>query len=367
MTAFHQASPLPQIDQCFDLLNDAIEQSQCSAAQFVVSDEDGIRADIALGMTLALKNKNPFQTPCPIDHATLFDIASLTKPLATAGLIMQAVDAGMIELGVKLVNFDSGGIPTWLLGSTIADLLTHRTLLPAWIDLSASKPGMSRLHAGRMPFESVIYHSEPRSDGATYCYSDLGYIILGFLLEDIYGESLVKLFADNIAAPLDLQEEMMFCPLHRIDKKTIVATCAIGRQFAQGHPDDSNARVLSHYAGHAGLFASARAIDAYVRALFNGTFPCSGELVREFVSYRSSDTPFALGWDRPSGDDSLSGAKVGDPVVGHLGFTGCSVWFNLETKRCITLLTNRTHLSDSAVGINDLRRKLYRLCWSDVQ
>lgn len=367
MTDFHQASPLPQLDQCVVLLRDAIEQSQCSAAQFVVSDPNGIRADIALGTTMALKNKNPFQSSLPIDHSTLFDIASLTKPLATAGLIMQAVDSGLLDLGVKLVNFDSGGIPTWLLGSTIADLLSHRTLLQAWLDLSASKPGMSRFHAGRMPFESAIYHSEPRSDGATYCYSDLGYILLGFLLEDIYGQSLVKLFANNIASALDLQAEMMYCPLHKIEKKKIVATCAIGRQFAQGHPDDSNARVLSHYAGHAGLFASARAVDAYVRALFDGSFPCSDKVVGDFVSYRHSDTPFALGWDRPTGENSLSGAKASDPVIGHLGFTGCSVWFNLESKRCVTLLTNRTHLSDSAAGINALRRKLYRLCWSDVQ
>ncbi len=367
MTDFNLAQPLPQLDKCVELLQNAIEQSHFSAAQFVVSDKSGIRADIAVGTTIAKNHSNPYQKPYPVDHSTLFDVASITKPIATAGLIMQAVNAKFLDLSLKLVNFDSIGVPSWLLGSTIADLLSHHTMLKPWIDLSGSHYKYSRFRSAREPFEEILQESEPRTDGATYCYSDLGYILLGFLIEDLYGDTISNIFANKIAIPLGLDEEMMFCPLHKIEQKKIVATCKVGHQFAQGHPDDSNARALLHRAGHAGLFASARAIDAYVRALFDGSFPCSKKIINEFVSYRHIETPYALGWDRPTGDNSLSGANKDDHVIGHLGFTGCSVWYDLDKKRCITLLTNRTHLSNSTDDINELRRKLYRLCWSDAR
>lgn len=347
-----------------DILQKGIAQSIFSAAQLVVSDSNGICVDIAVGQTKSRLEKNGIYVPQTITHESLFDIASLTKPLATAGLVMKAVEAGALSLDQKLVTLDCVKLPSWLLASTIADLLSHRTPLQAWINFYDSMPSIEDHRGARLCIERMIEESSPRKDASAYCYSDLGYLLLGFILESLYGDSLEHLFTEMLAIPLGLQSQMMYCPLHHVEQKRIVATCWRHGCTVQGHPDDANACALTHYAGHAGLFASALAVDAYVRAILNGSFPCDSKIVDAFLSYHHPETPYALGWDRPTSKDSLSARNVGDPVLGHLGFTGCSVWFDTTSKRCVTLLTNRTHTNDDPKSINPLRREVYSLAWN---
>ena len=349
--------------QC--ILESGIENKLFSAAQLVVREADSIIVSIAVGKTRYNHCKNDaLSRVCPITPTTLFDVASLTKPLATTSLIMKACDDNILSLSQKLISINGISFPPWLLSYTIQDLLSHQTPLPAWIDFHGSLPRAEDHETATHYFEREITRLNPRSDGTTWCYSDLGFILLGFILEIYYQKQLPELFCKKIASPIGLDKLMMFTPLHHIQRQNIPATCSYAHAYIQGHPDDANARALTHCAGHAGLFASAEAIAAFVQHLLGGSFPCQPQTVQQFLSYKSPLTPFALGWDRPTSDDSLSGRKPGENVIGHLGFTGCSVWVDLDTKRSVTLLTNRTHMNSEPKSIGSLRRELHHICWN---
>jgi len=261
------------------------------------------------------------------------------------------------------VSIDGVQFPLWMLGNTVEQLLSHRTMLPAWVDFHSSMPRLEERKQTKQHFERTVMLMEPRTDDNSWCYSDLGYIYLGFILESLYGKPQNELFFEKIASPLGLERQMCYRPLHYFNQDQIAATCAYANGFIQGHPDDANARALAHVAGHAGLFSSAKNIDKYVRALLNHDFPCNSDTIDYFLNFRHIETPFALGWDRPTSEHSLSGRKPGDPVIGHLGFTGCSVWIDMDTKRVVTLLTNRTHCNSDPGSIATLRKEIHRICW----
>ncbi len=344
-------------------LEEAINYRLFTCAQMTIADADSVIASLAVGNT-RVSQKNSFVPSLPVTTDTLFDVASITKPIVTAALVMKAVEEDLLSFDQKLISIPQFVFPSWLLGDSIAQLLSHQTLLPAWIDFHGATPRIENHEQARDHILSTIARLNPRDDGTTWCYSDLGYMVLGFILELVYGKSLDDIFREKIAAPLGLEHEMVFTPLRYIMKKEIPATCPMGNDFIQGHPDDANARALSHIAGHAGLFASANAITTYIQKLLAFDFPVSQAIIQHCLNYRSELTPFALGWDRPTSADSLSGRMPTDPVLGHLGFTGCSVWFDLDTRRIVTLLTNRTHTNTDPKSISGLRRSIYKLAWS---
>lgn len=355
---------MSDLSRLSELLNKGIEKNIFSGAQLWVSDPDKIIVQMCAGTTRSSSSSTSYYQPSlKIDENTLFDIASLTKPLSTASLVMKAVDENMIQLDQKLVSISGVQFPLWCLGDTIEQLLSHRTMLPAWADFHHSMPRLEERRQTIQHFERVIMLMEPRDDNNSWCYSDLGYMLLGFILESIYQTTQEELFVHKISRPLGLDHDMCYRPLHQCSQKMIAATCPYAGSFIQGHPDDANARALAHIAGHAGLFASAKAVDTYVRALISHHFVCKPETIDRFLNYRHIETPFALGWDRPTSENSLSGRKPGDPVIGHLGFTGCSVWVDMETGRIVTFLTNRTHCNSEPSTLGPLRRKLHAICW----
>ena len=348
-----------------NLLEQGIASNLFTAAQCVVASPKSKRISLSLGKTRLSRYPSRFQCPvCDVTDQSLFDVASLTKPLATTALIMKAMDEGVLEPHQKLINIVHGSLPSWLMGYTLEDLLTHSTPLIAWADFHhAMVTPDSHENAVRRVL-AEINSLPPRTDTDVCCYSDLGFIILGYLLELCYAKPLNKLFAEKIAKPLQLEETMMYLPLHHTDDKNCVATHPfVGGYALQGHPDDDNTRAMVHVAGHAGLFATANAIADYVDALLSGHFPVSQKMIRYFTTYHAEHSTYALGWDRPTSANSLSGRLPGDPVIGHLGYTGCSVWIDLKTKRHITLLTNRSHVNTDPASIADLRRAVYKIAW----
>ncbi|MBO4349694.1 MAG: beta-lactamase family protein [Proteobacteria bacterium] len=347
-----------------DILCQGIENKLFSAAQLVVSDNHKNLVSLAIGKTRVFKSKNDFNAiSLPVNARTLFDVASLTKPIATASLMMKAIEEKVFSIHQKLVSIDGMAFPPYLLSNTIGDLLSHQTELVAWADFHGKLPRRDDHENALRHVMHQIAQMPPREDGKSWCYSDLGFILLGMMLEMAYGMDLGRVFNQKIARPLGLEKDMMFVPLEHVNRELITATCPFEGAYIQGHPDDANARALTHIAGHAGLFANAEAIAAFVRALLSKDFPVIPEVIDAFIAYQSPRTPYALGWDRPTSDDSLSGRKKGDHVIGHLGFTGCSVWIDLDTQRSVTLLTNRTHLNQTPQSIAQLRRDIYKICW----
>jgi serine-type D-Ala-D-Ala carboxypeptidase len=255
---------------------------------------------------------------------TLFDVASLTKPLATTTLTMQAIEEGKLTLETR---------PRPEL--TVAQLLAHASGLPGWKLLGAHRDEVLRTIAAE-PLESP--------PGTRSVYSDLGFILLGATVEEALGVGLDRAFAERVAAPLAIGTTY---------RPRDAAACAPTEGDLRGVVHDENARALGGVAGHAGLFSTARDVSRCLHSLVaawhgarSSTVPrvLPPERVRQL--WTPSGVPgstWCLGWDRPAAAHSSAGTRWPRDGVGHLGFTGCSVWIDPPRARWVVLLSNRVH------------------------
>ncbi len=267
---------------------------------------------------------------------TLFDIASLTKALSTTTLAMMAIEEGALALDDRPRK-----------DVTVGELLTHASGLPAWKRLGDSRAEVLRAVAAE-PLESP--------PGALARYSDLGFILLGATVENALGTPLDVAFARRIAEPLGIAT--MFNPHER-------ARCAPTEGDLRGVVHDENARAMGGVAGHAGLFSTARDVSRIVHALvaaWHGVRSTSTPRLLPSARVRQMWTPSAvprstwcLGWDRPSPTGSSAGDRWPKDGVGHLGFTGCSVWIDPARARWVVLLSNRVHPSRTNEAIKTFR------------
>jgi CubicO group peptidase (beta-lactamase class C family) len=274
------------------------------------------------------------------EPGTLFDIASLTKPLSTATLAMMAIEEGALAL-------DDRPRPEL----SVEQLLTHSSGLPAWKRLGDSRAEVLRAVAAE-PLESP--------PGAVARYSDLGFILLGATVENALGRSLDELFAQRIAGPLGIGTT--FNPQER-------AACAPTEGELRGVVHDENARAMGGVAGHAGLFSTARDVSRIVHALvaaWHGVRSTSTPRLLPPPRVRQMWTPSAvpgstwcLGWDRPSATGSSAGEKWPKDGVGHLGFTGCSIWIDPPRARWVVLLSNRVHPTRANEAIKQFRPAIH--------
>ncbi len=274
------------------------------------------------------------------DPATLFDIASLTKPLSTATLAMMAIEEGALAL-------DDRPRPD----VTVEQLLTHSSGLPAWKRLGDSRAEVLRAVAAE-PLESP--------PGAVARYSDLGFILLGAAVEHALGEPLDAAFGRRIAQPLGVGTA--FGPRDP-------AACAPTEGELRGIVHDENARALGGVAGHAGLFSTARDVSRIVHALvaaWHGVRSTSTPRLLSPARVRQQWTPsgvpgstWCLGWDRPAATGSSAGERWPKDGIGHLGFTGCSVWIDPAQARWVVLLSNRVHPTRANEEIKQLRPVLH--------
>ena len=269
---------------------------------------------------------------------TIYDLASLTKVVCTTTLAMRLVDRGRVALDAPLSAFLGGWRGDGREAATIGDLLSHASGLPAWLPLYEAC-------RGREAFERAICGTPlaypPRS---TSVYSDLGFILLGFVLEDLSGSGLARQCEDLrftdlgfTVAPGDLART---APTQRDDWR--------GR-LLRGEVDDRNAHALGGAAGHAGLFGTARGVGAFARRLMRGLEgdeAALGVAPRTLLHFTSRlaipGTSRALGWDTMLPTSSC-GTRLSPRAFGHTGFTGTSLWIDPERRLYAVLLTNRVH------------------------
>jgi CubicO group peptidase (beta-lactamase class C family) len=274
--------------------------------------------------------------------ATLFDVASLTKPLCTTTLVMRLCEQGRLEL-------DDEARP----GVTVRHLLEHASGLPAWKSLEAA-PGAKEARQGVV--EAVAREPLEAQPGTRARYSDLGFILLGDVVERAGGARLDALFARELAAPLGLGAT--FCPPD-------AAACAPTEGELRGVVHDENARAMGGVAGHAGLFSSASDVSAIAAALVAAWRGAGDQLVepatvRRFWSPSAvSDSTWCLGWDRPATTGSAAGERWPKDGVGHLGYTGCSLWIAPARARWVVLLSNRVHPTRANEQIKSFRPLIY--------
>lgn len=319
----------------FSILAQAIEARAFPACSLAVA----LCGELVAQKTLGRFTYDP--SSAEVTTATIFDLASLTKVAGTTAMAMVLYERGMLDLEAPLVAI----VPEFTLGDprraqvTLRMLLAHSSGLPAYEKLFLrAKTREQLLHAA--------FATELTSDPGTRAeYSDIGFIILGIALERLADEALDTFCQREIFGPLAMSHTS-FNPA-KVLRESIPPTVddrTFRHRIIQGEVQDENASVLGGVAGHAGLFATAGDVALFAHAMLNGGYPIlRPETVNLFTRREPAPegTSRALGWDTPS-TPSQSGKYFGPRSFGHLGYTGTSLWVDLDRQLSIALLTNRT-------------------------
>ena len=298
---------------------------------------------------------------------TLFDIASLTKPVATASLCMLAVEQGKLEVDAPVQSY----LPEFKRDAAIrvVDLLQHQSGLPAWLPFYELIRGKGWDYPKIRSFliEQIARAPTVVPIGGERIYSDLGFILLGFVLEKIHGQRLETLFRERVAGPLGLAQTL-FHPVNHPEQaapRDIAATelCPWRGRLLWGEVHDDNASVMGGAAGHAGLFSTALDLEKFARTILAAMRGASTWLKAETCrSFLGREVFPKWGWDTVSPEASQAGTRFArEASVGHLAFTGCSLWLDFSDEKYLILLTNRVHPKRDNEGIKAFRPKIHDL------
>jgi CubicO group peptidase (beta-lactamase class C family) len=315
----------------------------------------------------------------PTREDTIFDLASLTKVIATTTLAMRAVDRGRLELDSFVAGHFAGWRGADREAVTVRDLLSHSAGLTAYLPFF-------RDHAGRAEFEPAIcalpleYVPRTRS-----LYSDLGFMLLGFLIEDAWAPPQSFRGAPGAwdpSAALSVQfrrlatyltsEPLAFNPPRGWRGRTAPTEVDAWRgRLLIGEVHDENAWALGGAGGHAGLFGTAAAVGSFARAVLatiaGRSILARTETMREFIARR--DIPHssrALGWDTMLPASSC-GTLLSPTAIGHTGFTGTSLWIDWEQDLYVVLLTNRVHPTRENAAIRAIRPRVHDAIVQELQ
>ena len=295
---------------------------------------------------------------------TMFDVASLTKVVATTAAAMLLYQRGVLDLetpvGELLPGFVVGRPP----GSparhvTVRHLLAHSSGLPAYVEFFHTARTSAELFRACLELE---FEAQP---GERADYSDPGFILLGKALEVLMHENLAVWTRREIFHPLELSGTG-FTPFRYLGP-AIPPTeqdTAFRKRIVQGEVQDENAWLLDGVAGHAGLFSCApdllRLAEEILRPLHPRSHTAPSGLfeagtVNLFAERQKPEgSSRALGWDTPS-ENSSSGSHFSSRSIGHLGFSGCSLWIDLVADMAVVLLTNRTWPDRKNQAIREVR------------
>lgn len=305
------------------------------------------------------------------DPGTIYDMASLTKPLITAFLALYFLEREKLPLETGVRSF----FPTFPIDCSIAHLLTHTSGLPAWEPIYLEpRPYLDTL-------SSLTPHSKP---GTQVDYSCLGYILLHFLLQKIGGDSYRSLAENIILKPLELNRTFLavspasianIAPTEKGNEYERQKALEMDRyrnyaqsfnwrkEIIRGETHDANSFYCGGSAGNAGLFSCTGDLFKLSREFF----PSSATILRpETIQlFWKNQTPLkkshrSMGFKLNSSLQTSGGYFLSRKAIGHNGFTGTSIWMEPEEETVFIILTNRVHPSVEAVNVNKIRRRLHR-------
>ena len=315
----------------------------------------------------ALGNAQIYPEPRPLGFDDLFDLASLTKVVATTTAIMQLTRDQRLDVREAvqryLPEFPHPQITLW-------HLLTHSAGLTAWLPLyeriqteAACRDAALQLALAHIYQTPLIY-----TPGQESTYSDLGFIVLGYLIETLTQTPLNVYCAANIFQPLGMADTF-FQPIgkpHRAGAYVATERCVWRQKILCGEVHDENAFALGGVAGHAGLFgtlADIRRFMTTMRRCYVGEDDfVPPPIVRQFFTRQplAGHSTRALGWDTPAKTlKSSGGTLLSDESVGHTGFTGTSIWLDLKCQLLILLFANRIHPSRQNHTFLNIRPKIH--------
>jgi CubicO group peptidase (beta-lactamase class C family) len=350
------------VKKVYDLMQQGVADGVFPGAVLLVAHQGRVLFSDAFG----LARLSP-ERPMTID--TVFDLASLTKPLATTLALMLLVQETKLDLDQGL-----GSTISYFLGTdkehvTVRQLLSHTSGLPDYRpyyeELSRIEPSERKDALKSLLLAEPLIHKP----GQVSLYSDLDFMILEWLIDNVAKQPLDRFVGESVYKPLRLNH-LFFVPLFDGKKRnglSYAATenCPWRKEIVEGKVHDDNAYVIGGVGGHAGLFGTAQDVHVLLQELLNtwsgtsnrGLF--EGDVLRTFFERQSDAGSWALGFDTPTRPDSSSGKYFSDQSVGHLGFTGTSFWMDLEKEVILILLTNRIHPTRENERIKEFRPLLH--------
>jgi CubicO group peptidase (beta-lactamase class C family) len=362
-------NPAPDIST---MLRGRIDSGDFPSAVYVVAEHGRQVFADALGQAV----REPESHAASLE--TIYDLASLTKPLVTGLLCARLAQAGELTLDSSISNYllefdrpDKNRI-------TVRELLTHTSGLPAWRPLYI-------IANGKRDGAIAAIANQPLEDepGERVVYSDLGFIVLGTLLQRLTGKQLAQLAQDEIFGPLKLRATF-FNPKQAV--RTGIAACEAGNAYERemcerdhaiqtyadwrtgviwGEVHDGNAHFLGGAAGHAGLFSTAgetlHLANQFIGGLSNLLSRDTCELFRRNMTDGLNESR-SLAWQLAATRESTAGPSLPPDAFGHTGFTGTSCWVEAAGEQVYILLTNRTHAHALPfANINQVRRDFHTL------
>jgi serine-type D-Ala-D-Ala carboxypeptidase len=341
-----------QFQRAFDVLRSGVAQRAFPGAAVAVTHQGKLIAHKGLG-------RFTYDATSPaITAETIYDLASVTKVIATTTACMILYDRGLFKLDQPLVELlpgfaESGaGQKDARRQVTLRMLLAHSSGLPAYIKLFQTAHNKDELlaQALRVPLTA--------NPGSRAEYSDIGFILLGQAMEKLFGEPLDQFCQREIFFKLNLAHTC-FNPIAGL-KLAIPPTeddRAFRHRLIQGEVNDENASVMGGVAAHAGCFSTVLDVSVFAQCILQGGTPLvKKETLGIFTRRQDSPagTSRALGWDTPS-QPSQSGRYFSSRSYGHLGYTGTSLWIDPDRQLSVTLLTNRTWPDRGSQSIKQLR------------
>ena len=319
------------------LLDRAVSDRACPGGVLAVGHKDELFVYAFGRQTYAPKSAK-------VNETTIYDTASLTKPVVTTTLAAMLSEAGQLDIGAPINRY----LPPWSCGPdhdrrarvTVAHLLTHSSGLPPHEDYFVKLEGSTEI-LGAALAEPLVY--EP---GAESIYSDIGFILLGAMIERLTGRPLGELAQERIFRPLEIADTM-FRPSRSLRARIAPTERVSGsrKRVVHGEVHDENAAAMGGLAGHAGMFSTAPDLAIFCQMILNGGIYAHRRILRrqtvaEFTSAHAlAKSRRALGWNMPT-EPSSSGRYFSRQSVGHTGFTGTSIWIDPQKELFVVLLTN---------------------------
>ena len=294
----------------------------------------------------------------PADTTTMYDLASLTKAIVTTSIVMQLVERDSLNLQAPVSHYLPEFTGKGKDKITIEHLLRHTSGLRAHTLFSKTCSTPQQL------FTTIASDTLLSKPGITTLYSDLGFMLIGRIIETITGRTLDRNFHNRFAEPLGMTSTMFTPPqslawrIAPVEKDTLWPFT-----FQRPLVHDQNSALLGGVAGHAGLYSTTADLISMVTMLMNGgrvnghTYIKAATL-KKFLARK--DSLRALGWDvRSPGGHSSAGDYYSNSSYGHLGFTGTSIWIDPEKELAVIFLCNRVYPSSANIKIRSFRPLLH--------
>ncbi len=307
------------------------------------------------------KRVEPMTDPLePMSIDTVFDLASLTKPIATATSAMLLVEQKKLELGQPVARYLPAFAANGKEGVTVEQLFVHTSGLIPDNGLNDYRDGTAAA------WKKILALKPTAPPGERFAYSDMGFAVLGELVRETSGQKLEEFSRDKIFLPLGMQETM-FLPTEELRRRAAPTERRDGK-WIQGEVHDPRAFKLDGVAGHAGLFSTATDLSLYARMMLGkgklGETRVMQEATwqemtrgREVPQKRENGSSSAgirgLGWDMRTGFSSNRGEGMSASAFGHGGFTGTGIWIDPEKDLFVIFLSNRVH-PDGKGSVNPL-------------